>query len=194
VLPRWKALNASKHLAEYPLARVELAHLAGLLGDEHWVKARSLQSERGDQNPQILECDEYQACERAILWFEKGESYTSDNSEPRFNFFYALLSRAQFIMCVSSNLHTPDEAYRLFEKALSDCQKAMKIAPDETYPRELTASILNNRAMYTLNVGDIDFIERLKRAEKDVVQGLQLDSENSILRGNLDRIREALGT
>lgn len=196
VSPRWDALSASKHLSDHPLAPAELGNLASVLGGKHWARARSLQLQREEasQQPQVLECEEYQAYGQTIFWLAKVDSYTPNNPEAQFNLLNALLSRAQFVAYVGLNSDDFDEVYQLLEKALSDCQAAMKIAPGETTPRKLAANILNSRASYIVNNLTSFDTARLERAEKDLAQALQFDPEDPVLQENLNKIREMLGT
>ncbi len=191
VSPRWDTLSVSEHLSKYPLAQAELGNLANMLGSKHWARARSLQLQRKEasQQPEILECEEYQAYGRAILWLKRVNSYIPNNPEGQFNLLNALLSRAQFVAYVGLNLGDFDEAYQLLEQALSDCQTAMEITHDEAIPRKLAAKILDRRARYILDINDLDFDDRLKRAEDDLAKALQFEPENQVLQEKLDRIR-----
>ncbi len=192
VSPRWDALGVSENLSEFPLTQAELGNLASVLGGKHWARARSLQLQREEdsQQPEILECEEYQAYERSISWLKRVDRYTPNNPETHFNLLNALLSRSRFVTYVGLRSDDFDKAYELLEDALSDCEEAIKIAPDETAPRKLAANILDTRADYILDVSDLAFVERRKYIEEDLIKALQFDPENPVLQEKLDRIRE----
>jgi tetratricopeptide (TPR) repeat protein len=192
VLPRWNVLSTSEHWSEHPLARAALGDLASVLGGKHWARARSLRLQRKNagQEPQALASEEYDAYERAISWLKKVELHIRNDPEAQRNLVDVLMCRAEFVTEVSLNTRDFDEAYALFEEALSSCQEAMKIAPDAKPLREFAASILNGRARRTLDSNHLDFSARLKSAEEDLVRAIQFAPENSVLQENLDRIRD----
>lgn len=200
VLPWWETLNSSTHLSAYPLAKVVLNDLASGLGGKHLAKARSLRLERreAEQTFPVLECEEYQAYERALLWYKKATAHTFDDSAVRIGLCNALLVHAEFVANVGWHSNKLNDAEQLFQEALSQCQEAMDLVPDETAPRILAAQTLFIKTNYKINhlpagLSDTELIAYLKSIEEDLVKAIQFDSDNLVLQESLDKIRNIFG-
>jgi len=196
VLPRWNAMAALKETSIQPAAQAALCELASTLGDKHWTKARNLrlQREQASQNPSGLESDEFQAWEKAIAWLMRCET---PGTRERFNLWQALLYRADIVTFAATYSNDLDASFQLLRDALSDCQKAMEIAPDEAPPKKLAAQILQIRADHRLKSlavpgHDLDFVACLREAEEDLVHALRYDSDNPALQEMLTFVRDSL--
>jgi tetratricopeptide (TPR) repeat protein len=196
-LPRWDALSTTEHLSEHPLARVALNDWAIALGGKHWARAGTLllQRSKAKQVPQTLECEEYHACELAILWFRKAEQCVPDSAEVRAGLFNALRARAEFTTYVGWNSDDHAVAYRLFEEALADCEDVMKMVPGETSPCKLAAQILKLRAEYRLRhvpagLSNSDLAAHIRSIEEDLERAIQLDPDNQSLQEMLVWVQE----
>jgi hypothetical protein len=114
--------------------------LASTLGNKYWVKART-QRDKVKPLPKTLECEEYGLYEKAIIWLKEANIYTPDNLEMKWDLFNTLYNRAVFTFHISQNIDDFDVTCQLLDQALSDCQEASKIFPDETLPYRLSEQI-----------------------------------------------------
>jgi hypothetical protein len=199
VLPKWDTLKASEHLHRYPLANNALSDLAGVLGRKHLAKARNLRlhERQEEQTSMELEGEEYQVYEQAILWLTRAENLSPDNFDVQTDLYNALLLRADFTAQFCLTTDENDAACQLLDQALSDCQWAMKIIPDEKAPRELAGGILQVKAEYQLRhlpdgLNAKEFAAYLKNVEADLERAIQFNPEDQSLKERLENIRENL--
>jgi tetratricopeptide (TPR) repeat protein len=200
VLPKWDTLNTSEHLHRYPLANNALSDLAGVLGRKHLAKARNLRlrERQEEQTSMELEGEEYQAYEQAILWLKRAENLSPDNFDVKTDIYNALLLRADFVAQFCLTTDESNVACQLLDQALSDCQCAMKIIPDEKAPRELAGRIHQIKAEYRLRhlpdgLSEKELAAHLKNVEVDLERAIQFNPENQSLKEMLGNIRETLG-
>ncbi|MGD2086305.1 MAG: hypothetical protein PVH61_08990 [Candidatus Aminicenantes bacterium] len=200
VLPKWDRLNTSEHLHKYTLAKAALSDLAGVLGRKHLAKARNLRSRERQEEQRSMELggEEYQDYEQAILWLKRAEDLSSDNFDVKTDLYNALLLRANFAAQYCLNTDENDAVCQLLDQALSDCQWAMKIIPDEKAPHELAGRILQVKAEYRLRhlpdgLNDEEFAAHLKNVEVDLKRAIQFNPEDQSLKEMRNNIRETLG-
>jgi hypothetical protein len=195
ISPYWQTLKSSAGCFGDPLAKAALEDLAGTLGRKYWGRARRFRAQREEKSqPGSRADEELRACEGTIAWVTEANVGDREGQVVLLN---AFMSRAELKAYVGLGSNDPAFTYPLLGEAVADCERAMALT-QERAPRDLAAQILQCRAQRRLaeiaaGGSESRFHSELGLLEEDLERALQLDPESTVVKEDLERVRELFG-